>query len=98
MNFLFVKSILRIFSQIKASEAKANQVLSEDSAKKWEAQMAADVEDSEARKNRADELKKQRSEEAKQLIGQRSTEARAVFERNSSVGQMNFRKPSINNR
>lgn len=27
--------------------------------------------------------------------GQRSTEARAVFERNSSVGQLNFRKPSV---
>jgi len=91
-----IKEREKKISQIKASEAKANQVLSEDSAKKWEAQMAADVEDSEARKNRADELKKQRSEEAKQLIGQRSTEARAVFERNSSVGQMNFRKPSIN--
>ena len=39
-------------------------------------------------------MKRQRSEEAKQLIGQRSTEARAVFERNSSIGQMNFRKPS----
>ena len=36
----------------------------------------------------------QRNEEAKQLIGQRSTEARAVFERNSSVGQLNFRKQS----
>ena len=86
-------------SQIKASEAKANKVLSEVSAKKWEAQMAEDVQDLEARKNRADDLKKQRSDEAKQLIGQRqerSTEARAVFERNSSIGQMNFRKPSIN--
>ena len=54
-----------------------------------------DVKDEEARQNRAEELRKQRSAEAKSLIGQRSTEARAVFERNSSMGQMNFRKPSL---
>ena len=42
-----------------------------------------------------EELQRKRSEEARQLISQRSTnEARSVFERNSSVGQMNYRKPS----
>ena len=41
------------------------------------------------------ELQRKRSEEARQLISQRSTnQARSVFERNSSMGQMNFRKPS----
>ena len=53
-----------------------------------------DVKDEASRRNRADELKRQRSEEAKQLIGQRSNEARAVFQRHSSQGQMNFRKVS----
>ena len=44
------------------------------------------------------ELQRKRSEEARHLISQRPTnEARSVFERNSSMGQMNFRKPSLPN-
>ena len=38
---------------------------------------------------------RQRSEEARKLISQKSKDdAKAVFERNSSAGQMNFRRQS----
>lgn len=89
-----IKERERKISQIKDAEAKSlnNE---KESQKKWEEQQMQDVKDEAARQNRAEELRKQRSAEAKSLIGQRSTEARAVFERNSSMGQMNFRKPSL---
>merc|ERR1712110_620600 len=61
----------------------------------WEQQQALDHQEETDRQNRGKELQRKRSEEARQLISQRSTnEARSVFERNSSVGQMNYRKPS----
>ena len=41
---------------------------------------------------RSEELRKARNEEARQLIGQRSSNPRAVFERNTSVGQLNYRR------
>ena len=89
-----IKERERKISQIKDAEAKTLNS-EKESQKKWEEQQMQDVKDEEARQNRAEELRKQRSAEAKSLIGQRSTEARAVFERNSSMGQMNFRKPSL---
>ena len=47
------------------------------------------------RRKRAQEMGRQRSEEARQLISQKSKDdAKAVFERNSSAGQMNFRRSS----
>ena len=42
--------------------------------------------------NRAEELRRARNEEARQLISQRSENPRAVFERNTSVGQLNYRR------
>ncbi len=41
---------------------------------------------------RSEELRRARNEEARQLIGQRSSNPRAVFERNTSVGQLNYRR------
>jgi hypothetical protein len=42
--------------------------------------------------NRSEELRRARNEEARQLISQRSENPRAVFERNTSVGQLNYRR------
>lgn len=47
---------------------------------------------------RSDALRKARNEEARELIAQRSVNARAVFEKNTSVGQLNFRQPILNGR
>ncbi len=90
-----IKERERKISQLKEKETKIEGQGKDNDKKKWEAQQMEDAKDEEMRQKRADELKRQRSEEAKQLIGQRkANEARAVFERNSSAGQMNFRRSS----
>jgi hypothetical protein len=43
---------------------------------------------------RSEELRRARNEEARQLISQRSENPRSVFERNTSAGQLNFRRPA----
>ena len=50
--------------------------------------------DDQERIHRSENMRRERNEEARKLISQRSTaEAKAVFERNSSAGQLNFKKP-----
>jgi hypothetical protein len=46
--------------------------------------------------DRSEELRRARNEEARQLISQRTENPRAVFERNTSVGQLNYRRAAPN--
>merc|ERR1711994_561651 len=88
-----VKEREKKISHIRDSELKSPS--NEEEKKAWELQQQADHQEEMERQNRGKELQRKRSEEARQLISQRSTnQARSVFERNSSMGQMNFRKPS----
>jgi len=89
--------------QIKMRERKISQqreqekkVIKEAGAggKKWEDQVEEDMRDNQERKQRSEQLRKERTNEAKELISQRQGNARAIFERNSSQGQMNFRRKS----
>lgn len=86
-----IKDRERKVSQLRENEKKS--VAGEDKAK-WDDQVVEDRKDAEERRTRSEASKKERTNEAKQLIGQRQGNARAVFERNSSQGQMNFRRIS----
>jgi len=86
-----IKERERKVSQLRENEKKS--ATGEDKAK-WEDQVVEDKKDAEERRTRGEASKQERTNEAKQLIGQRQGNARAVFERNSSQGQMNFRRIS----
>jgi len=93
---VLVKEREKKISQIRDSELKSSS--NADEKREWEIQQEVDHKEEMERQNRGKELQRKRSEEAKHLISQRSgNEARSVFEKNSSVGQMNFRKQSYTN-
>jgi hypothetical protein len=79
-------------SQLRESEKK--NVAEEEEKSAWQNQVEEDVKDKEERNMRSVVSMRERTNEAKELIGQRQGNARAVFERNSSQGQMNFRRVS----
>jgi len=86
----------RKISQMRESEsAAAGKSAKAGEKAEWERQQEVDRADEESRQQRAGDMGRQRSDEARKLISQKSKDsAKAVFERNSSAGQMNFRRSS----
>ena len=82
----------RKISQIREKEKQEQDLRSKEEQARWE--KAQETERREQGGNKSDLIRQERNEETKKLISQRSADAKAVFERNSSAGQMNYRRQS----